>query len=50
MDYSLEKQPFIAVGQRGKGNCDDCGGLALDESSQLIYVADLPTDAYRWCP
>ena len=42
MDYSLEKQPVIAVGQRGKGNneLDDCGGLALDESSQLIYVAD----------
>ena len=42
MDYSLKKQPVIAVGQRGKGNneLDDCGGLALDESSQLIYVAD----------
>ena len=42
MDYSLKKQPVIAVGKRGKASneLDDCAGLALDESSQLIYVAD----------
>ena len=42
MEYSLKKQPVIAVGKRGKGNneLDDSAGVALDASNQLIYVAD----------
>ena len=42
LDYSLKKQPVLAVGKRG---CDHnelnfAAGLALDEVNQLICIAD----------
>ena len=42
LDYSLKKQPVIAVGKRGSDNNElDCAtGLALDEVNKLIYIAD----------
>ena len=42
LDYSLKKQPVLAVGKRGSAdNALDCpAGLALDEVNQLIYIAD----------
>ena len=42
LDYSLKKQPVLAVGKRGRAN-DELyypKGLALDEPNQLIYIAD----------
>ena len=42
LDYSLKKQPVLAVGKKGKAN-DELNwsrGLALDEPNQLIYIAD----------
>ena len=42
LDYSLKKQPVLAVGKRGSDNNElDCAtGLALDEINKLIYIAD----------
>ena len=41
VDYSLKKEPVIAVGKRGKANNElNAAGLALDELNQLIYIAD----------
>ena len=42
LDYSLKKQPVLAVGKRGTANneLNDPRGLALDEPNQLIYIAD----------
>ena len=41
VDYSLKKEPVIAVGQRGKANNElNAVDLALDELNQLIYIAD----------
>ena len=42
LDYSLKKQPVLAVGKRGKAGNElhDPRGLALDEPNQLIYIAD----------
>ena len=42
LDYSLKKQPVLAVGKKGKANneLDRARGLALDEPNQLIYIAD----------
>ena len=42
VDYSLKKEPVIAVGKKGKADNELNGatGLALDELNQLIYIAD----------
>ena len=42
LDYSLKKQPVLAVGKAGEANNElyQPRGLALDEPNQLIYVAD----------
>ena len=42
VDYSLKKEPVIAVGKKGEADneLDDAAGLALDELNQLIYIAD----------
>ena len=42
LDYSLKKQPVLAVGKKGKANNElyDPAGLVLDEPNQLIYIAD----------
>ena len=42
LDYSLKKQPVLSVGRKGKANneLDNPKGLALDETNQLIYIAD----------
>ena len=42
LDYSLKKQPVLAVGKKGIANNElTCPrGLALDEPNQLIYIAD----------
>ena len=42
LDYSLKKQPVLAVGKNGKANNElyQSRGLALDEPNQLIYIAD----------
>ena len=42
LDYSLKKQPVLAVGKKGKANNElyRPRGLALDEPNQLIYIAD----------
>ena len=42
LDYSLKKQPVLAVGKNGTANNElyDPRGLALDEPNQLIYIAD----------
>ena len=42
LDYSLKKQPVLAVGKRGRANDElySPKGLALDEPNQLIYIAD----------
>ena len=41
VDYSLKKEPVIAVGKRGKADNElSATGLALDELNQLIYIAD----------
>ena len=42
LDYSLKKQPVLAVGKMGTaGNeLNEPRGLALDEPNQLIYLAD----------
>ena len=42
LDYSLKKQPVLAVGKKGKANneLNRPRGLALDEPNQLIYIAD----------
>ncbi|KAI6657020.1 hypothetical protein LOD99_11233 [Oopsacas minuta] len=43
LDYSLKKEPILAVGKFGRGNNElSAGGLSLDEPNQLIYIAD-------WC-
>ena len=42
LDYSLKKQPVLAVGKKGTAH-NELGqprGLALDEPNQLIYIAD----------
>ena len=42
LNYSLKKQPVLAVGKEGTAN-DELyrpRGLALDEPNQLIYIAD----------
>ena len=42
LDYSLKKQPILAVGKKETAN-DELNapkGLALDEPNQLIYIAD----------
>ena len=42
LDYSLKKQPVLAVGKKGSDNNELLlsTGLALDEVNQLIYIAD----------
>ena len=42
LDYSLKKQPVLAVGKRGSNDNELCHttGLALDEVNQFIYIAD----------
>ena len=42
VDYSLKKEPVIAVGKKGKADneLNNAVGLALDELNQLIYIAD----------
>ena len=42
LDYSLKKQPVLAVGKKGTANneLNWPRGLALDEPNQLIYIAD----------
>ena len=42
LDYSIRKQPVLAVGKKGKGDEELFGarGLALDEPNQLIYIVD----------
>ena len=41
VDYSLKKEPVIAVGKEGKADNElHAVGLALDELNQLIYIAD----------
>ena len=42
LDYSLKKQPVLAVGKEGRANNElyRPRGLALDEPNQLIYIAD----------
>ena len=42
LDYSLKKQPVLAIGKEGKANnqLDVAKGLALDEPNQLVYIAD----------
>ena len=53
LDYSLKKQPVLAVGEEGRANnelyypsansiilLNSPAGLALDEVNQLIYIAD----------
>ena len=42
LDYSLKKKPVLAVGKKGIANneLNYPDGLALDEPSQLIYIAD----------
>ena len=42
LDYSLKKQPVLAVGKEGSDDNElrRATGLALDEVNQLIYIAD----------
>ena len=42
LDYSLKKQPVLAVGKYGSNDneLNHATGLALDEVNQLIYIAD----------
>ena len=42
LDYSLKKEPVLAVGKLGRNDNElNCAtGLALDEVNQLIYIAD----------
>ena len=42
LDYSLKKQPVLAVGKKGTANNELYAprGLVLDEPNQLIYTAD----------
>ena len=42
LDYSLKKQPVLAVGMEGTANNElyEPRGLASDEPNQLIYIAD----------
>ena len=42
LDYSLKKQPVLAVGKKGKASneLEWPRGLALDEPNQQIYIAD----------
>ena len=42
LDYSLKKQPVLAVGKEGRADSelDFPVGLALDEVNQFIYIAD----------
>ena len=42
LDYSLKKQPVLAVGKEGSADneLNYPAGLALDEVNQLIYIAD----------
>ncbi|KAI6659798.1 Serine/threonine-protein kinase PknD [Oopsacas minuta] len=41
LDYSLKKEPILAVGKVGEGNNElNAIGLSLDEPNQLIYIAD----------
>ena len=42
LDYSLKKQPVLAVGRKGNANNElyRPTGLALDEPNQLIYIVD----------
>ncbi|KAI6646305.1 NHL repeat containing protein [Oopsacas minuta] len=41
LDYSLKKEPILAVGKVGKGNNElSAVGLSLDEPNQIIYIAD----------
>ena len=42
LDYSLKKQPVLAVGETGSNDneLNLATGLALDEVNQLIYIAD----------
>ena len=41
LDYSLKKEPVLAVGKYGSNDNELHGaGLALDEVNQLIYIAD----------
>ena len=42
LNYSLKKQPVLAVGKNGKANNElqHPRGLVLDEPNQLVYIAD----------
>ena len=40
-DYSLKKQPVVAVGKWGDGDNEfQAAGIAIDEDNQLIFTAD----------
>ena len=40
LDYSLKKQPVLAVGGSADSKLDYPAGLTLDEVNQLIYIVD----------
>ncbi|KAI6659831.1 Cell surface protein [Oopsacas minuta] len=41
LDYSMKKEPILAVGKKGRGNNElNALGISLDESNHLIYIAD----------
>ena len=50
LDYSLKKQPVLAIGKSGTANneLNSPRGLALDEPNQLIYIADYPSCVICW--
>ena len=40
-DYSLKREPVLTAGKRGTGSKElKARGLAIDESNELIYIAD----------
>ena len=51
LDYSLKKQPVLAVGKGGYANDElyEPRGLALDETNQLIYIAVVGTIVFKLC-
>ena len=47
-NYSLKKQPKLAVGKKGNSKNElDAAGLTLDESNKQIYVADCGIVGFR---
>ena len=40
-DYSQKREPVLTAGKRGTGSKElNAGGLTIDESNELIYIAD----------